>query len=314
MDSIDVKTLEVVKSTLKQADLDLLKSDDTTVRHWPRTPFPIDEEINTRVILYDGDIELLRAEAIVNPTNENLNDLAYVSKLAGPELEAYIRNKRVRPCATGDVRITPGFKSNYKYIIHAVPPKYQPKYKTAAETALYLTYFRILETMIEKRIRTIVMPTLVTTKCNLPLEDNCNLQLRIIRRMLEKKAYEFDRIVVHVQNIDSHLTPFYCYFPQTQVDEEIACYHFAGSLGGANGQPVIPEREIRIKSKPTAAGWDNDNSIDLRSGLELSTVVGKTTFSKMREDLDRIDRARGQPGATRWWQWGWRWWRWPSSF
>lgn len=283
MDTIDVKELQINSSSLTEADLEEYKSKCVS-RRWARSPFPIDQEINKRVILYDGDIELLRAEAIVNPTNENLNQLSYVSKLAGPELDNYIRRK-IRLCATGDVRVTPGFESQYGNIIHAVPPKYQPKYKTAAETALFHTYFRIFETMIEKRLRTVVMPPLVTSKCNLPMEDNCNLQLRIIRRILEKKSHEFDRIVIHACNnsMEFYLRHFYCYFPQTSLDEDVACYHFDGSLGGANGEPVIPEREIRIKSKPAGL---SDNSIDLSSGLDLSTVVGKTAFSKMREDLD----------------------------
>lgn len=296
MDTIDVKALQVPPSTFSVADLEELKS-NCIGRRWARTPFPIDQDMNERVILYDGDIELLRAEAIVNPTNENLNQLDYVSKLAGPELELFIKRK-VRLCATGDVRVTPGFASNYKHIIHAVPPKYQAKYKTAAETALFHTYFRILETMIEKKIRTVVMPALVTSKCNLPMEDNCNLQLRIVRRILEKKRHEFDRIVIHArENVNVYLTPFFCYFPRSHLDEDVACYHFTSSLGGANGEPVIPEREIRIKSKPAALLDQNDNSIDLTSGLDLSTVVGKTEFSKMREDLD-AGRVHGQSGNS----------------
>lgn len=308
MDTIDVKALQVPPSTLTETDLNELKSRQLD-RRWARSPFPISADINDRVLLYDGDIELLRADAIVNPTNENLNIMSYVSKLAGPELEACLRRK-TRLCATGEVRLTPGFASNYKHIIHAVPPKYQPKYKTAAETALFHTYFRVLETMIEKRIRTVVMPALVASKTgnNLPIGDNCNLQLRIIRRFLEKKWHEFDRIVVHTRgNMDSYLLPFHCYFPRTQLDEEIACHHLTSSLGGPNGEPVIPEREIRIKSKPASLRDENEHSIDLTSGLDLSTVVGNTEFSKMHDDLDGSRSAQPAKQMTpprakfRWW-------------
>lgn len=290
MDSVDVRTMGPNQSPLTEIDLEAYKGQEGAARKWPKSPFPIDEDINNRIVLYDGDIELLRAEAIVNPTNENLTQLGFAGRMAGSELEYYIR-KKVRLCATGDVRLTPGFKSNFRYIIHAVPPKYQPKYKTAAETALFHTYFRILEAMIEKKIRTVIMPTLTTSKCNLPVKDNCLLQLRIIRRILEKKLREFDKIVLHVQDVDTYTIPFFCYFPRTTIDEEIACYFFTGSLGGANGEPVIPEREIRIKSKPAFLG-DNDNSIDLTSGLDLSTVVGKTAFSKMQDDVDQPSNAR----------------------
>lgn len=295
---VDIKSLQVPKSSLTEIDLDSLKG--STVRQWAKSPFPVDEDINQRVLLYDGDLELLKAEAIVNPTNENLSNLSYVSRLAGPQLEQFVRQK-VRLCATGEVRVTPGFESNFKYIIHAVPPKYQPKFKTAAETALFHTYFRILETMIERRIRSIIMPTLVTSKSNLPLEDNCNLQLRIIRRLLEKKRNEFDRIVIHVDqatNKDLYLQSFHCYFPRTQLDEEIACYQLCDSLGGINGEPVIPERKIRIKSKPAvlAVNHASENSVDLTSGLDLSTVVGKTAFSRMHDFSD--NPASSSTGGT----------------
>lgn len=258
--------------------------DNGQARRWPKTPFPVNEEINRKVVLFDGDMELLRADAIVNPTNENLTQLELMSKLAGPELESHIKRK-VKFCSTGDVRVTPGFNSNFKHIIHAVPPKYQVKYKTAAETALFHTYFRILEAMIEMKIRTVVMPILSTPKCNLPVDENCHMQLRVIRRMLEKKCKEFDVIVVQVDDIEKHSLNFYTYFPRSELDEEIACYHFEPTIGGPNGEPVIPGREIRIKGKPAMS--ECERSLDLTSGLGLSTVVGQNPFSKMQDDLDK---------------------------
>lgn len=281
MDSVDVKLMDLNLSPLTERELEECKNDNAT-RNWPKTPFPIDKEINKKVILYNGDVGLLKADAVVNSTNESLSQIGVFGKLAGPELEKQL--KRYKFCATGDVRLTPGYRSNFKYIIHAVPPKYQSKYKTAAETALFHTYFRVLETVIEKKLRTVIIPTLSSPKCNLPIQGNCHMQLRIIRRILEKKQHEFDRIVILVQTGDLYVTPFFCYFPQTSLDEEIACYKLPTSVGGPNGEPVIPEREIRIKSKP--AGF-NDQSIDLQSGLDLSTVVGKTAFSKMQDDLDK---------------------------
>lgn len=281
MDSIEVKTLEVNLSSLEQEDLERVRREHAT-RNWAESPYPCDSDLNQRIVLYDGDIELLRAEAIVNPTNEHLTKMDYVTKLAGPELESFVR-KKLRNCPTGEVCLSPGFASNYKFIIHAVPPKYKSKYKTAAETALFHTYFRILETMMERKIRTCVIPILATNKSNLPLGDHCHIQLRTLRRILEKKRHEFDRIVLHISQPDAKRTyplPFRCYFPRTRLDEEIACYMIEpDSLGGPNGEPVIPERQIRIKSKPSS----DQNSIDLKTGLDLSTVVGMTPFSKMRE-------------------------------
>lgn len=250
-------------------------------RRWPRSPFPVDASINQRVELYDGDLKSIEADAIVNPTNESLSQLSYVIDVAGAQLEAYVK-KRSRVCPTADVRLSPGFQSQFKYIIHAVPPKYQPKYRTAAETALFHTYFKILTTMIEKKIRSVVMPILVTPRCQLPVDDNLEMQLRVVRRMLEKRAHDFDKIIIHVECKERFLSLYHCYFPHTAVHEENACFLLDDNVGGTNGEPVIPGREIRIKGTPGAFA---DRSIDLSSGLDLSCAVGKTAFSKMREDL-----------------------------
>lgn len=216
-------------------------------RIWPRTPFPINRDINERVLLYDGDLKLLTADAVVNPTSENMSQLGFIEKFTAiQELEVYLKKKH-RPCSTGDVRLSPGFSQNFKYIIHAVPPKYQPKYKTAAETALFYSYFRIMNKMVDEGIRTCVMPILATPKCNLPEQENFVMQLRVIRRFLERKWTEIDKIVLYVSQCNQFQSLFYCYFPRTKYDEEFACYNLDSSVGGANGEPVIPEREIRVK-------------------------------------------------------------------
>lgn len=220
---------------------------DGQTRIWPATPFPINHEINERVLLYDGDLKKLTADAIVNPTNENLTEISSVSEIANlPELEAHVK-RRNRPCATGEVRLTPGFSQNFKYIIHAVPPKYQPKYKTAAETALFYSYFRIMNKMVDEGLRSVVIPILATPKCNLPVHENFLMQLRVIRRFLEHRRANLDKIVIYVPDTEQFNKQYYCYFPRTKFDEEFACYNLSPSIGGANGEPVIPEREIRVK-------------------------------------------------------------------
>lgn len=354
-DIVNVKDLSLNESPFKECDLQVLKLNDSTCRQWQDSPFQIRDDINKKVVIYDKDVKQLKADAIVNPTNESLTQLDFVNHMAGLELENYIRRK-VRQCATGEVKLTPGFRSNYKYILHAVPPKYQAKYKTAAETALFHTYFRILETMIERKIRTAVIPTLATPKCNLPFDDNFHMQLRIIRRMLEKKGSDFDRIVISISNGQPYAKIFFSYFPRTNLDLELACFHLGPTVGGSNGEPIIPEREIRIKPKPAAIvynhnhnlttvtdayglsknvdyynnsggsssygrGYDGESpvsvqcdrvymdkegssshyerSIDLTSGLDLSTVVGRTEFSKMRDDLDKkASPVRSASGAN----------------
>ncbi|CAF1548397.1 unnamed protein product [Rotaria sordida] len=77
----------------------------------------------------------VKADAIVNTANEGLlggGGLDFlVHSIAGEELKRFCSelpaNDQGVRCHTGDCVITPGFKSNYKYIIHTVGP-YLDKY------------------------------------------------------------------------------------------------------------------------------------------------------------------------------------------
>lgn len=264
-------------------------------RYWAESPFPCNEDINKKVVIYLGDVNNLKAEALVNSTNEHLTRLDFVSQMAGPCLERFVR-KDLRCCPTGDVRLSPGFKSNFKYIIHAVPPKFKQKYKTAAESALFSTYFRILETMLERKISTCVIPVLKASKGNLPVEDHCHIALRLLRRILERRGHEFDKLIllmIDQTELDIYSTYFRCYFPQSQQDELFACHVLEPNMiGGANGEPVNPEREIRIKSKP-------GDVIDLMTGLDLSTVIGKNPFCRMRDHNGNIEQLPQAPASHR---------------
>lgn len=263
-------------------------------RNWAKSPFSINKGINSRVELITN-LDKIIADAVVNPTNETFSKLHQIVDSAGKELVTHLQQK-VKLCPTGDVRLTSGFKSGFKHIIHAVPPKYQAKYKTAAESALFHTYFKILELAIEHKIKSLVMLPLVTAKSNLPGESNSNMHLRIVRRLLEKKvASNIEKVLIYVTDCEllEHYRYYYsAYFPSSHQDEEDACYKLQSCIGGQNGEPVIPGREIRIVPKPVCF----DRSVDLTSGLDLSVAVGRTAFGKMVSEAE-INNKRQNSGA-----------------
>ena len=75
-------------------------------------PFPVNEELNFKLALWQGDLTKLKVDAIVNCSNEDLNERSGVSgqlfAAAGPQLEEAC--SKLGGCAPGDVKATRGFK------------------------------------------------------------------------------------------------------------------------------------------------------------------------------------------------------------
>ena len=88
------------------------------------TPYTINEELNFKIALWQGDITKLHVDAIINCTNEDLNERAGVSgqifAAAGPQMEEACA--KLGGCPPGDAKATRGFRLPAKHVIHAVPP------------------------------------------------------------------------------------------------------------------------------------------------------------------------------------------------
>lgn len=284
---------------------------EATGRTYPNshstTPFPIREDLNEKIALWDGDITQLKATAIVNPTNESLMDKNAISErifeVAGPELREECR-QQIRSCRTGEAKMSNGFNLPARYVIHTVGPRYNAKYRTAAESALYNCYRNVLQIVREREMLSVGLSVVNSVRRGYPPEEGGHIAIRTVRRFLEHYSDQVELIVFVVQTdyrIYADLLPLY--FPRTQKEVKFACMALPADVGNEFGEPVIQERQIRIADNPLAflssdtdivdepekevidAGDEDDENCD---ASDLMKDIGKHQFAMMNENHDTI--------------------------
>ncbi|KAL1419219.1 hypothetical protein MTO96_005314 [Rhipicephalus appendiculatus] len=77
------------------------------------------------------------------------------------------------------------------------------------------------------------------------------------------------------------------YFPRTTLEEEAAQRRLPKDIGGPHGEPLLPERGIRIVDKPFGEQASEEKELDPGPLMEGSVCVGRTAFARMQADVDR---------------------------
>lgn len=223
----------------------------------PVSRFPVDREINSKVCLWRGDPWNLEVDAVVNSTNELLdeaNSSPGLHEAAGPGLAEECAT--LGGCRTGMAKMTNAYGLAARKVIHTVGPKYAVKYHTAAETALSHCYRSCLEILIENELQSIAIGCIYKEAKGYPREPAAHVAIRTVRRFLEKQKDKITAVVFCTTTstdteIYKRLLPLY--FPRNKLEEEVAMSKLPADVGDENGATTIDERKIRIKPLPAVS-------------------------------------------------------------
>ena len=152
-----------------------------------------------------ADITTLNVDAIVNAANSSLLGGGGVDgaihRAAGPELLEACR--KLKGCATGDAKATPGFRLPARWIFHAVGPVWNGG-KRGEDDLLASCYRRCIELAAQHACASIALPAISTGVYRFPLERATEIAVGTVQKHIEN-APTLERVI------------FCCFNPQAEA-------------------------------------------------------------------------------------------------
>ena len=158
----------------------------------------------SQIIIEKADITKIGTECIVNAANSGLHEgggvCGVIFKAAGA-YELGMACKALGSCNTGEAVITPAFKLNARYIIHAVGPIYRDGQHHEAEL-LYSAYYHALSLAMEYSCHSIGFPLLSAGIYGYPKTEAFKTAIMACQDFIRHNSYE---IVIKFAVIDDEI-------------------------------------------------------------------------------------------------------------
>jgi O-acetyl-ADP-ribose deacetylase (regulator of RNase III) len=157
-----------------------------------------------RLKVLQGDITKQKLDAIVNAANTSLLGGGGVDgaihRAAGPQLLDECRT--LRGCATGEAKITHGYKLRARHVIHTVGPMWQGG--SFGEEELLARCYRNSLALVEAHgLRSVAFPAISTGAYGFPVDRAARIALAEIKEFLERNT-SVERVVLVCFGADAY--------------------------------------------------------------------------------------------------------------
>jgi O-acetyl-ADP-ribose deacetylase (regulator of RNase III) len=149
----------------------------------------LDEFLNGRIAITQGDITKCDVDAVVNAANKSLLGGGGVDgaihRAAGPELLEECRT--LGGCDTGQAKMTAGYNLQARHVIHTVGPVWHGGDHNE-ESLLADCYRSSLLLAVEHGLKTVAFPSISTGAYGFPITLAAPIAIRTVKEMLDEHS------------------------------------------------------------------------------------------------------------------------------